>query len=1037
MITTKITTQEPRISKKNRMTSGIDTGENTEYTQTESSKNLNEPWKFVLQNMEGLISENSKRKVEYIDEYLKSNKIIFMNMTETWLNDTIKEDVEIKGHTIFRSDRKNIKRGGVATYLNEKLEAIQLAALSHGKCELIAIYISSIQTVNIVIYRPPKTASEEFNIILEKLRDIMNVIRNPDPTIIMSGDFNFPFVKWTRLPNYSCSWEYIANTNATKDEKQQFEKLMEICSHQCMLQIIQEPTREGNTLDLIFTNETALVKEIEVNKTTLSDHNCIEISTCYKIRDKANKTEGKKGLTCTHRLLNFHSSTTNWKSIYEQVKRTPWRSILQDKDTIDGSKEFESTLSSIFIENIPKRIIRPNHSIPRERKKLINRIKMLKRNKHRARSIVKKNIIEGKILETEQKLLEQKRNEKLYREQKAIECMEKNPKMLFSYIKQQKNRHTEIGPFKQGNELIYDNEKICNCLKDQYVSQYTTREERENIQLFNDSISSDLCDIIFTRKDIEEAIDELDENSAAGPDGIPALFLKKTKKVISLPLKILLRKSLDEGKIPKIYKMAYVTPIYKGGSKQKPENYRPVSLTSHIMKVFERVIRKAIMKFLIDKQLFNDGQHGFVKGRSTQSQLLAHYNDIYEAIMEGKRMDTVFLDFSKAFDKVDHNILLKKVRNHGISGKLGKWIQSFLQYRKFRVVANGCISEEEDVVSGVPQGTVLAAILFVIMIADINENVKKCIVRSYADDTRVNNKINDESDKEDMQKDLENIYKWASENKMQFNENKFEQMAHGSSNNTSIDAYKTPSGEDIEIKSTAKDLGILANCDLKFKEHIHKITTSAKITMGALLRSFSTRDEKPMLKLFNAYIKSKIEYCCIVWTPDQQNLINELENIQRIFTAKIKGMEELNYHERLKKLNMYSLERRRDRYLIIYGWQQIENIKENVLNLKTSWRGTGRRIISKGIPGQVEGRRLKRSEITSIYNSPARKIERAFNCLPNHIKNITGVKTDTFKNKLDNWLRQVPDLPKCGRYAKWVSAKSNSIQDQAVNLTRG
>ena len=125
--------------------------------------------------------------------------------------------------------------------------------------------------------------------------------------------------------------------------------------------------------------------------------------------------------------------------------------------------------------------------------------------------------------------------------------------------------------------------------------------------------------------------------------------------------------------------MAYVTPIYKGGSKQKPENYRPVSLTSYIMKVFERVIRKAIMKFLIDKQLFNDGHHGFVKGRSTQSQLLAHYNDIYEAIMEGKRMDTVFLDFSKAFDKVDHNILLKKVRNHGISGKPGKWIQSFLE----------------------------------------------------------------------------------------------------------------------------------------------------------------------------------------------------------------------------------------------------------------------------------------------------------------------------------------------------------------------
>ena len=207
--------------------------------------------------------------------------------------------------------------------------------------------------------------------------------------------------------------------------------------------------------------------------------------------------------------------------------------------------------------------------------------------------------------------------------------------------------------------------------------------------------------------------------------------------------------------------------------------------------------------------------------------------------------------------------------------------------------------------------------------------------------------------------------------------------------------------------------------------------------MGMLFRTFNTREEGPMLKLFNTYIKSKMEYCCIVWTPSQQAMINELENIQRTFTSRINGMEGLDYHERLKKLKMYSLERRRDRYLIIFGWQQIENIKENVLNLKTNWRGTGRRIISKGIPTQVEGRRLKRSEITSIFNNPARRIERAFNCIPNHLKNMTGVKTETFKANLDKWLREIPDLPKCGRYAKWVSATSNAIHDQAVNLRRG
>ena len=394
------------------------------------------------------------------------------------------------------------------------------------------------------------------------------------------------------------------------------------------------------------------------------------------------------------------------------------------------------------------------------------------------------------------------------------------------------------------------------------------------------------------------------------------------------------------------------------------------------MKVFERVIKKKIIKHLIDNQKFNKGQHGFVPGRSTQTQLLAHYNDIYEALMEGKRLDTIFLDFAKAFDKVDHNILLEKVKKHKIGGKIGLWISEFLRGRKFRVVANGCMSKEEDVISGVPQGTVLAAILFVIMISDIDENVKKCIVRSFADDTRVNKKISNDKDKELMQKDLDAVYKWAIENKMKFNESKFEQMAHGYSRNVTLDPYKTPGGEDIQIKESAKDLGVLATNDLKFKEHINNITTSSRIVMGMLLRTFSTREKEPMIKMFNAYIKSKLEYCCIVWSPNELKYINELEDIQRIFTKKIDGMDGLNYHERLKKLKMYSLERRRDRYLIIYGWQQIENIKENVLKLEISKRNSSRTIKSGQLPYYgTDGNRILPSVKTQVVQCPAIKIE--------------------------------------------------------------
>merc|ERR1712183_863055 len=344
-------------------------------------------------------------------------------------------------------------------------------------------------------------------------------------------------------------------------------------------------------------------------------------------------------------------------------------------------------------------------------------------------------------------------------------------------------------------------------------------------------------------------------------------------------------------------------------------------------KVFERVIKKKIIKHLIEKQKFNDGQHGFVPGRSTQTQLLCHYNDIYEALHEGKRLDTVFLDFAKAFDKVDHNILLEKVKKHGIGGKIGRWIMEFLNGRKFRVVANGYMSRE-DVISGVPQGTVLAAILFVIMISDIDEGVKNCLVRSFADDTRVNKKI----------------------------------------------------GEEIDIKDTAKDLGVTATNDLKFKEHIERITTSSKVIMGMLLRTFSTREREPMITMFNSYIKSKLEYCGVVWSPSEKNGINDIENILRTFTKKIEGMEELDYHQRLKELKMYSMERRRERYMIIYGYQQLEGIKENVLKLKTSGRSGARRIQLGDVKfyGR-DGVRLLPSARTQILNSPARQTERLYN----------------------------------------------------------
>ena len=208
--------------------------------------------------------------------------------------------------------------------------------------------------------------------------------------------------------------------------------------------------------------------------------------------------------------------------------------------------------------------------------------------------------------------------------------------------------------------------------------------------------------------DVREAIDKLSTHASAGPDGVPAILLKKCKETLSFPLTILWQKSLVSGEIPDIYKLAFITPIHKpGSSRGSPENYRPVSLTSHVVKTFERVLKKCLQNFLEVTLALADEQHGFRQKRSCLSQLLNHYDDILKGLEEGHNVDTIFLDFSKAFDKVDKILLCRKMKRMGVFGSLGIWIHNFLSDRKQVILANGARSSEARVTSGIPQGTVL------------------------------------------------------------------------------------------------------------------------------------------------------------------------------------------------------------------------------------------------------------------------------------------------------------------------------------------
>ena len=394
-----------------------------------------------------------------------------------------------------------------------------------------------------------------------------------------------------------------------------------------------------------------------------------------------------------------------------------------------------------------------------------------------------------------------------------------DPEYFFRFAKKSSICKTDIGPLKkvQTNCLTHDKLEMCKLLLDHFDSVFTAPDPSKVIHdpktFFTEPPASDasyLTDINVSENVIIDVIKELSPNSAAGPDGIPASLLINCAPEIAPLLKCIFTSSFSKECILPSFKRAAIVPIFKSGDKCLPGNYRPISLTSVICKVYERIIRKQVFSFLCDKNFLNDTQHGFRSGCS--SALLDVYDDVMHMLNGVSIVDMVYLDFAKAFDKVDHGILLHKVKDLGINGKLGQWFYHFLTNRQHFVRLPGGLSDDHPVISGVPQGTVLGPLLFIIMIGDINRDVGSSKLISFADDTRVYRQIADTEDCDSLQQDLNSVYKWASDN-MFFNAKIIHYLPLSSSQaSNKSNIYVNPSmvyGMDIIPQSTdVPDLGI-------------------------------------------------------------------------------------------------------------------------------------------------------------------------------------------------------------------------------------
>ena len=296
----------------------------------------------------------------------------------------------------------------------------------------------------------------------------------------------------------------------------------------------------------------------------------------------------------------------------------------------------------------------------------------------------------------------------------------------------------------------------------------------------------------------------MNTNKSPGPDNLYPKILKNIKEQIAKPLTDILDMSLQQGSMLQDWKKANVTPIYKKGGRGQPGNYRPISLTSVICKILESIIKDGIVQFLEENKLIRDTQHGFTKNKSCLTNLLEFYHKLFHQHDSTKALDIVYLDFQKAFDKVPHDKLMHKVKALGIRNSIGNWIENWLRNREQRVVINGSASEWRWVTSGVPQGSVLGPLLFIIYINDIDVGLNNTVSK-FADDTKIGNAIITEDDRLSFQKDLNTISEWSTNWDMPFNISKCQLLQIGRLNNKY--SYEIM-GNQIKNVDYAKDSGV-------------------------------------------------------------------------------------------------------------------------------------------------------------------------------------------------------------------------------------
>ena len=854
--------------------------------------------------------QRNKEKIKHIKLQLAGNFEI-ITVSETWLtaNDS-NQNYLLDNYGLFRRDRNDGRSGGgVGAWVSDRLVVRHRHDLERVDCEAMWLEIRSRNNLFLlcVVYRPPDMAVVFWDRLQEMLDDAK---RDRCKNIIILGDLN------------------------ANDATPAYGKLNLFTNINHLATLVDEPTRITPTsqskLDRILTNIPHFVVKTEVlAPLLLNDHCTITMTLRFRLH---------RGTTFKRLMWDY--SKADFPGLRDYISNIDWSEILGEKDDIDlAATRWSDTILTAAKRYIPNRevIVRSN-----DKPWYNSNLRRLKRRVGRCHGRAKHYMDDESwaiFRRARNDYIHECRDAESLYESKRLDELSRssfNTKECWSLYKsvlgiQKKSSYPSL----LVNDTAIDDAKVkaetFNLLfahkayLDDSDKELPERNIPEGIPTI-DHISITLTDVI-------DQLSILNPSKAYGPDGIGPRLLKELMPVIAAPLCELFQTSLINRKVPTIWKQATVIPIFKKGDKSDPNNYRPVSLLNTTSKVMEKIVFKYLFNFFLDNDIISRWQSGFMPGCSTTCQLLEIYHTFCSAVSDGKEIRVVFLDISRAFDRVWHAGLLHKLRVAGVSGNLLYWLGDYLRDRQQRVCIDGQFSEWARLLAGVPQGSVLGPLLFLIFINDVTHVIQHTQLRLFADDTCVFITVDNRDQATDqVNMDLSSIMKWSEDWLVSFSAAKTKSMVVSNKLDSHLNAHVHMSNADIDHVKNHKHLGLILSDNLGWNSHIMEIYAKAMKRLDIIQHFKFKLDRSALERYYVSYVLPILDYCDIVWSGANDRELDMLDKVQiRAMRIITEATERSNVNALYEDIGWHKLGTRRYIHRLIWMYKIINNLSPQYL----------------------------------------------------------------------------------------------------------